>query len=137
MRFPLSFGLFAPLCLILAACDPDAPDQGPVSPVGNPIVGIVPAVGAPRVAYCDRQEVNGRDFLVVSFRNTGESTSPANMTTVTVDFFDHGVETFTMKPIAPGTTEAHDVPMPACFNPDCEFEIRWSNQPTVAGICIG
>ena len=102
---------------------------------GNPIVGIRPPFGSSPVSYCRRE--NG--FLSVVFENTGNMASP-DTTVVTVSFgTTPQTDVAQTRPsIPPGGTVEMSYEIPAgCFSPDCRFSIQWSNQPAVAGICIG
>jgi len=124
-----SFIILSPGCGVRGA----APANAGMTSMGNPIIGIVPSRGAPSVGYCKR---NG-DELVVTFANSGELPSSGTVN-VTVDFSPGNDVVLPMPSIQPGTSVDMNFPIPyGCFDPDCSFSIKWSNQPPVSGICIG
>ncbi len=137
-------------------CDPpskckDIPSEGPDNSTnqdvaeedlvitgggGNAVIGIVPSHGSEAAAYC---LINDNKLSIV-FRNTGERPSSDRTTTVKVEFSTgsaNTIKTKLMPSIPPGgiIEMIFDVPI-ECFNPDCTFSIKWSNQPVVIGRCI-
>ncbi|MEW8211637.1 MAG: hypothetical protein AB2735_14365 [Candidatus Thiodiazotropha taylori] len=113
------------------------PAGGVVIGGGNPIVGIVPPHGSLPNEYCQRDGLN----LSVIFSNTGDLHSPDRTTNVIVEFntgSTNTTETQLMPSIPAGGIIEMVYEMPSqCFHPDCYFQIKWSNQPTVFGHCIG
>lgn len=101
------------------------------------VIGIVPKHGSEPHMYCDLVG----DRLRIKFRNSGELPSSHNKIKVNVSFQTSiGVneETKLMPAIQPDQTVNLDYEIPPhCFNSDCFFTIKWSNQPSVLGVCIG
>ena len=102
------------------------------------IVGISPAAGSPPTAFCRRNESE----LNVRFENTGGRPFEGDMTvTVTFQGYQPVQQKIGYIPAAHENSNGiinipFTIPQ-GCFNPDCEFEIQWSNHPAVSGICIG
>lgn len=111
-----------------------APIDGVVLGTQGPVVGIVPPFGSPAHEYCQRDDLN----LSIAFQNRGDAPSPGNVP-VSITFGGTNETITRQRPsIPPGGTVEMIYPMPeGCFNPDCGFRIAWSNQPSVAGRCIG
>ena len=111
--------------------------SGPVDPGPNPVITILPPASEnpPRVAYCKRDG----DNLNVQFKNIGGLATTGSVdVTVTFSTSPPTATTRTRGPLIVGEVATLPYPIPlGCFSPDCRFKIKWSNQPEVAGICIG
>ena len=97
------------------------------------VVGIVPKRGSSRNSYC-KLSPNGSE-LIVRFANSGDlSSTPIG---VSVTFGSRLVHK--QIPVIPkGQSRNIKFTIPrGCFNSDCRFKIKWSNQPPVHGVCIG
>lgn len=104
-------------------------------PALTPSVKLVPE-GATAVTYCQRRTSGAVNVLDITFENSGTADYPGG-DPLSVSF-GQAVSNGTIPPILMGDTATVAVPLPAaCFDPDCEFTIRLSNQPETQGLCIG
>ncbi len=111
-----------------------APQSGVVLGNRGAVVGIVPPFGSLPHEYCRFDNQN----LSIVFHNSGDAPSPGDVP-VAITFSGVNQTITRQRPEIPpgGTVEMiYSVPV-GCFNPDCGFRIAWSNQPSVAGHCVG
>lgn len=109
----------------------------PVKPGSKPVVRVVPVTGTgiKSTDYC-RLNANG---LVVRLENIGDSQAPRQRVTVTFRT-SAGPSSRTQRSavIPPAQTVDVVFPIPnSCPTPDCGFTIKRSNQPAIAGFCVG
>lgn len=104
-------------------------------PARLPSLKIVPEGGVPS-DYCQRRTQGATNVLDITFRNAGTADYEGG-DPITVAF-GNAVSRGVLPPVARGRTVTLAYPIPlACFDPDCEFTVKWSNQPEVEGFCPG
>lgn len=104
-------------------------------PAEIPSLKLVPD-GAAATTYCQRRTSGALNVIDVTFENAGTADylggDPVSVR------FGQAVSSGTIPAIAMGDSATLAFPIPAaCFDPDCEFVIKWSNQPEVSGLCVG
>lgn len=122
--------LAAALPLALAACVTVTEVPAKIA-----AVQLVPANGL-ATDYCVRRTQGALNVLDVTFANNGTAEylggDPVSVR------FERAVSRGTIPAIPKGKTVTLAFPLPAaCFDPNCDFVIEYSNQPPVAGTCLG